>query len=398
MVDHGRLSFKGCVMEDNGCDRVTVGTTLYIAIELSRSGWLVAMLGPGEQRPSRYKLKAGDVDRLLALIGRRRGAASRVCSCYEAGYEGFWLHRRLAAAGIESRIVDPSSLHIDRRARRKKTDAIDVETILRASVAWDRGERGLCTMIRVPDITAEDARRRSRERERLIHEQTGRRNRIRGLLITMGIYDFDPRRPDCRERLASLVTGDGRPLPPQLTIEIGREIERLELVARQIAELERDRNPPAGRGRPPGTALAPPPDPASARARIAQLQTLRGVGPTIAEVLHSEVFYRRFRNRRELTAYCGLDPTPFASGSRQHEQGISKAGNRRARHAAGELAWLWLRWQPGTALARWFHARVGAATGRLKRIMIVALARKLVIALWRFLTDGGLPDGATCTA
>ena len=386
-------------MEGNSFDRVgAAGATLYIAIELSRSGWLAAVLSPGEQRPSRHKLKAGSVDRLLALIARLRGSATRVCSCYEAGYEGFWLHRRLVAAGIESWIVDPSSLHVDRRARRKKTDAIDVETILRAAVAWDRGERGLCTMIHVPDAAAEDARRASRERERLIHEQTGHINRIRGLLTTMGIYDFDPRRPDRRERITTLVTGDGRPLPPRLTIEIGREIERLELVERQIAELERDRNPPAKRGRPPRNMVAPQLDPASPRARIAQLQALRGVGPTIANVLQSEVFYRRFRNRRELTAYCGLDPTPFASGGRHREQGISKAGNRRARHAAGELAWLWLHWQPGTALARWFHARVGAATGRLKRIMIVALARKLVIALWRFLECGVLPDGATLKA
>ena len=202
-------------MEVNGHDRVgAAGTTLYIAIELSRSSWLAAVLRPGEQRPSRHKLKAGDVDRLLALIVRTRGAATRVCSCYEAGYEGLWLHRRLVAVGIESWVVDPSSLQVDRRARRKKTDAIDVETILRASVAWNRGERGLCTMIRVPDIAAEDARRRSRERERLIHEQTGHINRIRGLLMTMGIYDFDPRRPVCRTRLATLVTGDGRTLPP----------------------------------------------------------------------------------------------------------------------------------------------------------------------------------------
>lgn len=362
-------------MEASVCERV--GATLYIAIELSRSGWLAAVLGPGGQRPSRHPLKAGDVDKLLALIARTRGTAVRVCSCYEAGYEGFWLHRRLAAAGIESMIVDPRSLQVDRRARRKKTDAVDVETILRALVGWDRGERGLCTMVRVPDAAPEDARRTSRERERLIHEQTGHINRIRGLLMTMGIYDFDPRRPDRLAGLATLVTGDGRALPPCLSLEIRREIERLERVERQIAELERGRNPPRPRGRPCQDATAPRPDPASATARTAVLQQLRGVGPTIANVLHSQVFYRRFGNRRELTAYCGLDPTPFASGSRQREQGISKAGNPRARHAVVELAWLWLHWQPDTALARWFHARLGAATGRLKRIMIVALARKL---------------------
>jgi transposase len=326
--------------------------------------------------------------------GRRRGTAAWICTCYEAGYEGFWLHRRLVAAGVESVVVDPSSLQVDRRARRKKTDAIDVETILRALVGWDRGERGRCHMVRIPEAAAEDARRCSRERERLIGEQTGHTNRIRGLLMTMGIYDFDPRRRDRRDRLPALVTGDSRALPPGLTIKIGREIERLELVERQIAELERDRTPP----RPPGRPRRDTPEPAGSPAPIARLRQLRGVGPTIAAVLYHEVLYRRFANRREVAAYCGLDPTPFASGNLRREQGISKAGNRRARHAAIELAWLWLYWQPDTALARWFRTRLGSATGRFKPIMIVALARKLVIALWRFVDTGLAPDGAILKA
>jgi len=388
-------------MGTNGFDPDLVGAesaTLYVAIELSRSSWLVAVLENGAQRPSRHKLEAGDVEGLLALIARRRGTASRVCSCYEAGYEGFWLHRRLVAAGIESHIVDPSSLQVDRRARRKKTDAIDVETILRAAIRWRRGERDACSMVRVPDVAAEDARRVSRERERLVREQTGHLNRIRGLLMTMGIYDFNPRRPDRLARLTTLVTGDGRTLPERLTVEIRREIERLDLVERQIAALEHDRNPPAPRGRPRKDAPPRAIDPASPLGRILHLQKLRAVGSEIASVLQNEVFYRNFDNRRQLTAFCGLDPTPFASGPTHREQGISKAGNRRARHAAIELAWLWLQWQPDSALARWFQARVGAATGRVKRVMIVALARKLLIALWRFLECGVVPDGATLKA
>jgi transposase len=388
-------------MGTNGFDPDLVGAesaTLYVAIELSRSSWLVAVLENGAQRPSRHKLEAGDVEGLLALIARRRGTASRVCSCYEAGYEGFWLHRRLVAAGIESHIVDPSSLQVDRRARRKKTDAIDVETILRAAIRWRRGERDACSMVRVPDVAAEDARRVSRERERLVREQTGHLNRIRGLLMTMGIYDFNPRRPDRLARLTTLVTGDGRTLPERLTVEIRREIERLDLVERQIAALEHDRNPPAPRGRPRKDAPPRAIDPASPLGRILHLQKLRAVGSEIASVLQNEVFYRNFDNRRQLTAFCGLDPTPFASGPTHREQGISKAGNRRARHAAVELAWLWLQWQPDSALARWFQARVGAATGRVKRVMIVALARKLLIALWRFLECGVVPDGATLKA
>jgi len=388
-------------MGTNGFDPDLVGAesaTLYVAIELSRSSWLVAVLENGAQRPSRHKLEAGDVEGLLALIARRRGTASRVCSCYEAGYEGFWLHRRLVAAGIESHIVDPSSLQVDRRARRKKTDAIDVETILRAAIRWRRGERDACSMVRVPDVAAEDARRVSRERERLVREQTGHLNRIRGLLMTMGIYDFNPRRPDRLARLTTLVTGDGRTLPERLTVEIRREIERLDLVERQIAALEHDRNPPAPRGRPRKDAPPRAIDPASPLGRILHLQKLRAVGSEIASVLQNEVFYRNFDNRRQLTAFCGLDPTPFASGPTHREQGISKAGNRRARHSAIELAWLWLQWQPDSALARWFQARVGAATGRVKRVMIVALARKLLIALWRFLECGVVPDGATLKA
>jgi transposase len=373
-------------------------STLYVAIELSRSNWLVALSTPGGQRPSRHEVEAGKVDELLALIARRRGAAARVCSCYEAGYEGFWLHRRLQAAGLESFIVDPSSLQVDRRARRKKTDAIDVESILRALLAWDRGERGLCAMLRVPDPAAEEARRTSRERERLVREQTGHVNRIRGLLMTMGIYDFNPRRAGRLEQLATLLTGDGRKLPARLAVEIRREIDRLQLVEQQIRELERDRDPPAPRGRPRKDAQPPKLDPASPRGRIARLRQLRGVGPESANVLQHEVFYRSFDNRRELTAYCGLDPSPWASGNTRREQGISKAGNRRARQAAVELAWLWLQWQPDTALARWFHARVGAGTGRQKRVMIVALARKLLIALWRFLEHGLVPDGAVLNA
>ena len=385
-------------MEKSARQEDAASARLYVAVELSRSDWLVAVLAPGAQRASRHKLEAGDVEGLLALVARARGRAERVCSCYEAGYEGFWLHRRLLAAGIESFIVDPSSLQVDRRARRKKTDAIDVETILRALVAWDRGERGLCAMVRAPDPAAEDARRTSRERERLVRERTGHLNRIRGLLMTMGIYDFNPRPADRLEHLAGLVTGDGRPLPERLAVEIRREIDRLQLVERQIRELERERDPPAPRGRPRKDAQPRQIDPASPRGRIARLQKLRGIGPEIAGVLQDEVFYRNFDNRRQLTAYCGLDPTPFASGSTRREQGISKAGNRRARHAAVELAWLWLQWQPDTALARWFQARVGAGTGRHKRTMIVALARKLLIALWRFLEGGLVPDGAILKA
>jgi transposase len=352
--------------------------TVYAAIELSRSGWLLAVLRPGERRAARHKLPADDVVRVLDLLAETATGgivAERICCCYEAGYEGFWLHRRLVAAGVESFVVDPTSLKVDRRARRRKTDAIDVETILRALVAWDRGERSVCAMVEVPEAAAEDDRRVSRERERLVRERTAHVNRIVGLLRLVGTAR--PARLDTAS-IAALRTGEGTALPPRLAAEIGRELDRLAIVREQLVAVEGERD----------AAGAP------SEAGIARLQLLCSIGPELASVLQREVFHRRFANRRQLAAYCGLDPSPYASGETCREQGISKAGNRRARRALVELAWLWLRYQPKSALARWFNARVGAAKGRLRRVMVTALARKLVIALWRFLETGLVPHGA----
>jgi transposase len=373
--------------------------TIYVALELSRSSWLVALQGSDEGRPSRHKVGAGDAKRVVALIGETRRAAARrcgqetvrVCSCYEAGYEGFWLHRVLVAAGVESHVVDASSLLVDRRARRRKTDRIDVEAILRALVRWRHGDRDVCSMVVVPDAAAEDERRLSRERGRMVQERTGHINRIKGLLMTVGIYDFQPAAADRLARLAGLVTGDGRKLPPHLSAEIRREIERLAVLEEQIAGVEREQRPAKQDGA-PATGIASPP------ARIAHLQKLRAVGPQTATVLQSEVFFRQFSNRRQIASYVGLDPSPWASGDTMREQGISKAGNRRARHALIELAWMWLQWQPASALSQWFHRRVGEAKGRMRRTIVVALARKLLIAIWRFLEHGVVPAGAVLRA
>jgi transposase len=375
--------------------------TIYVALELSRSSWLVAIQGSDEGRPSRHKVGPGDAKRVLALIEQARRVTARrsgkevvrVCSCYEAGYEGFWLHRVLVAAGIESHVVDPSSLLVDRRARRRKTDRIDVEAILRALIRWRRGEGDACSMVSVPDAAAEDERRLSRERGRMVQERTGHINRIKGLLMTVGIYDFQPAATDRLQRLAKLVTGDGRTLPPRLSEEIRRELARLAVLEEQIAAVERERDErPAKRGEPKPTDIATPPG------RIAHLQKLRALGPQTASVLQSEVFFRQFRNRRQIAAYVGLDPSPWSSGETRREQGISKAGNRRARHALIELAWMWLHWQPTSELSQWFHKRVGDAKGRLRRTIIVALARKLLIAIWRFLEHGVVPAGAVLRA
>lgn len=363
----------------------SVSATVYAALELSRSGWLMAVLRPGERRAAHHRLKAGDARGVVALLEAARQADAtpltgpvRVCCCYEAGYEGFWLHRWLVAAGIESFVVDPSSLQVDRRARRRKTDAIDVETILGALVAWDHGERAKGSMVVVPDAAVEDDRRISRERERLVRERTAHLNRIVGLLRTVGAVR--PARFDAAA-LAEIRTADGRPLPPCLAAEIDRERDRLDVVRRQIVAVERERDAPGA-------------NPTAGAQRRQRLQLLCSIGPELASVLQREVFHRRFANRRQVGAYCGLDPSPYASGDTCREQGISKAGNPRARRALIELAWLWLRYQPKSALSRWFDERVGHAKGRHRRVMIVALARKLAVALWRFLETGLVPHGA----
>jgi transposase len=245
-----------------------------------------------------------------------------------------------------------------------------------------------------PSPEIEDDRRISRERGNLVRERTRAINRIKGLLATVGVYGFAPGEPDAASRLTGLVTGDGRELPRRLADEVRRTLARLALVTTQIAEVERVRD----RGRPRKTAGLAAADPASTEGRVAALQKLRGIGPEIASVLAREVFWRDFRNRRQLAAYCGVDPTPFASGGTRREQGISRSGNSRARHILTEAAWLWVQHQPDSALAGWWRRRVGEARGRVRRVITVALARRLVIALWRYLKTGNAPQGARLAA
>jgi transposase len=367
--------------------------TVFLALELSGTCWLVALHAPDADKMERHRLSAGAASDLLALIARvrarvqrRLGAVPRVACCYEAGRDGFWLHRLLEAQGIASHVMDPTSLQVDRRARRAKTDRLDAEALLRALMAWSRGERRICSMVRPPSPEQEDARRPSREREALLKERVRRVNRIKGLCAAQGIYGYEPIQADRRERLARLVTGDGRPLPQELAAEIGRQIDQLELVLRQLAEVEAARVARAAAAR------------ADAGSKLGALLRLRGIGPEIATVLQMEVFYRHFGSRRDVAAYAGLAPSPFASGGTRREQGITKQGNPRARRALVELAWLWLRHQPESALARWFRGRAGAAGGRVRRIAIVALARKLLVALWRYVETGLVPAEARMKA
>jgi transposase len=368
---------------------------IFLALELSRSSWLVASHTPAADKISRHKLAAGDIDGLLALIERLRtrveqktGQPVQVISCYEAGYDGFWLDRKLKAEGVINHVMDPASIQVDRRARRVKTDAVDADALLRALMAFCRGERKVCSMVRVPTRDEEDAKRLSREREQLIKERVRHVNRIKGLCATQGIYDYQPLKANRLERLDELRTGDGNPLPDRLKNEIRRQLERLKLLLELIGTVEAERD-----------AVVKADKPASeADRRIRALAKLKGIGPEIATVLYNEVFYRQFANRRDVAAYVGLTPSLFASGDLRHDQGISKAGNPRARATMVELAWLWVRHQSGSDLTGWFLSRVSGIKGRIKRIAIVALARKVLVALWRYLETGLVPTGAMLKA
>jgi transposase len=364
---------------------------VFVTLELSKSAWLLAAQASPSGKTSSHRLSGGDVNGLLALLRRLQAREQRVSGPeaeivlgYEAGYDGFWLQRRLAAEAITCWVMDPGSLQVDRRARRAKTDRLDAAMLLRALMAWCRGDRAACRMVQVPSVQREDARRTHRERQRLISERVQHVNRIKGLLASQGIYEFRPLRRDRWQRLQELRTGDGRDLPRNLRREIEREFLRLELVLEQVVAAEAERD----------AAVATPAAEDVDAQKVAQLARLGGIGTELATVLVREALYRPFANRKEVAAYAGLTPSPYASGDRQRDQGISKAGNPLLRKSMIELAWLWLRYQPGSGLARWFVERVGAGRGRIRKITAVALARKLLVALWRYLATGLVPDGA----
>ena len=380
------------------------GSDIFVSVEMSRSKWVVGIHTPLADKIGLHTMACGDVEALLALIDRARvklvasGSNSPAAMiCYEAGYEGFWLYRRLIALGIRVVVIDPASLLVDRRAKRAKTDRIDARAMVRALMAWARGERQVLREVRVPTVEQDDARRGLRERQRLVKERTGHGNRIKGLLKTQGIMDFDPRAADAAARLDAIVTGDGRPLAPCLKREIVRELERLALAMRQIDQVETERDAvvqacDAGAGT---DALAAEPE--REAAMIGELNRLKGIGMNDATILVREAFWRDFRNRREVGGWSGLAPSPWASGSVLRDQGITKAGPPMLRAHMIQMSWRWLLWQPDSDLAQWFRKRTEGATGRMRRIMVVALARKLLIALWRYATTGMVPHGAIVT-
>ena len=364
---------------------------IFVSLELSRSNWLVTSLSPGKgEKMSKHSVTAGDTAELMKLFAElKRKAAIRTGQTYpiitiqEAGLDGFWLHRVLQQEGIESHVVDPASIATPRRRRRAKTDRLDGETLLRACLAYKRGEPRVCAMVVAPSPEEEDRRRLCRERRTMIEERITHVNRIKGLLFAQGISDYAPLRRDRRTRLAALRTGDGRELPSHLRAQIDRELERIELLLEHIKTVEAAQDALlAATSNPTGQQAAPEP--------VAMLLALRGVGANFAAVLWSEAFYRQFSNRRQVAAYAGLAATPWQSGGIRHEQGVSKAGNPRLRTTMIQLAWLWIRHQPQSALTRWFKER--SQQGR--KSAIVALARKLLVALWKYVTAGVVIEGA----
>ena len=364
---------------------------IFVSLELSRSTWLVTSLSPGKgEKMSNKGITAGDTAGLLALFADlRRKAEARIGESYpivtiqEAGLDGFWLHRVLQQNGVESHVVDPASIAMPRRRRRAKTDRIDGETLLRALLAYKRGEPRVCAMVVAPSPEEEDRRRLCRERQALIAERIRHVNRIKGLLFAQGVSGYEPLRRDRRARIEALRTGDGRELPAHLKAQIGRELDRIELLLEQIKAVEAERDVLLAAARKPASETAAP-DP------VTMLLALKGMGANFAAVLWSEAFYRQFANRRRVAAYAGLAATPWQSGGIRHEQGVSKAGNPRLRTTMIQVAWLWIRHQPRSALTLWFKER--SPQGRKRAI--VALARKLLVALWKYVTQGVVIEGA----
>jgi transposase len=375
-------------LEDPTAIRTQFGA-IFVSLELSRSTWLLTSVSPGAgEKMSQHATPAGDLPRLFQCLAElKRKALARTGKTYsiiviqEAGLDGFWIHRALEREGIESHVADAASIAVPRRRRRAKTDRIDGKTLLRTLMAFKRGEPRVCAMAKPPSVEEEDRRRLGRERKTLIAERVEHVNRIKGLLFTQGAVDYQPLRRDRRARLEGLRTGAGDALPPRLKSLISRELDRLELLLAQIKAVEAERD----------ALLAEQ----SRQAPVAtMLLAFKGIGPEFATVLWLEGLFRSFANRRQVAAYAGLAPTPWRSGSIDREQGASKAGNPRLRATLIELAWLWRRHQPRSALTLWFEERVKANGGRVKKALIVALARKLLVALWKYVTTGLVIAGA----
>jgi len=364
-------------------------STIIAVIEMSQSKWLVAAVVPGVERQPLKKLDA-DEAALLKLLHRWRHEASeagreikRIVVAYEAGRDGFWLARWLRARDVEAYVIHPASIAVSREHRRAKTDRLDTELLTRAFLGWLRGERRHCSMVAIPSVEEEDARRPNRERGNLVTEQTRVVNQIKAILTRFGIRSFKPSLRKAEQDLEALRTAEGMRLPDNTRAELRRHLARLRVLREQIRAIEQERL----------RKLAAAPADQGRHAMIRLIARVLGVGVETADMLVNEVLSRHLRDHKAIARYAGLTGSPDESGKRRRERGLARAGNARVRCGMIQLAWRFLRFQKDSALAQWFHARTADGRGSTRKTMIVALARKLLIALWRLVMTGEIPQG-----
>src|SRR5215469_16666818 len=368
-------------------------TTLVAVVELSRGSWLAAGLVPHLTRQPLKKLRS-DSDALLGLVLRWRdqaikagGRIKRIVLAFEAGRDGFWLARWLRARGIEVYVIHPTSIPVSREHRRAKTDRLDTGLLMRAVLGWLRGELKHCSMAAIPTIAEEDARRPNREHQTLVQEQTRVVNRIKSTLIRFGIRNFKVKLRKAADRLATLRGLEDEPLPTNTVAELRRDMTRLQLIREQIKAIEKARLEQLKKATRKGT-----------HPMLLMLAQIMGIGVETADTLVHEVLSRNLRDQRAVARYGGLTGAPDESGTKRREKGLARAGNARVRHGMVQLAWRWLQFQESSELTQWYRARTAGAKPAVRKTMIVALARKLLIALWRYVTTGEAPRGAILRA
>jgi transposase len=361
-------------------------SSLCAVIELSLDKWLVGAMVPGLARDP-LKALHPDLEGLLRLLHRWRDEAvkagreiKRIIVAFEAGRDGFWLARCLRARGIEVYVIHPTSVPVSREHRRAKTDRLDIGLLQRCLMGWLRGEKKHCSMAEIPSLEEEDAKRPHREREQFVHRRTGCINRMKATLVRLGIRGLNPKLRNAPQKLATLRTPEGCPIPPNTLAELQREMVHYRFISEQIKQIDTTRL--AQLQEQPQHGL---------NAKVLQLQQVKGIGLETSDMLVNEVFWRNLRDQRAVSRYVGLTGSPDESGRRRREKGLARTGNRRARHGMIQLAWRFLNYQRDSALAEWFQTRV--AEGKSRKTMIIALARKLLIALWRFVTAGEIPQG-----
>ena len=360
--------------------------TLIAVVELSSANWLIGGIVPGIERDPLKKL-VPDEKGLLKLLHRWRDEAikaghkiTRMVVAFEAGRDGFWLARWLRARGIEAYVIHPTSVAVSREHRRAKTDRLDIGLLKRSLLGWLRWEKKHCTMAAIPTLEEEDAKRPTREREQLVGKRTGIVNRMKAALVRLGIRGFNPKLRKAPGQLATLRTPEGSPIPPNTLAELQREMTHLRFIGEQIKQIEDERLKQLKKAPQQGS-----------NPKVLQLQRIKGVGIDSADMLTHEVLSRNLRDQRAVARYAGLTGSPDESGRRRREKGLAKAGNARVRRGMIQLAWRFLIHQKDSALAQWYQASVAASKKR--KTMVVALARKLLIALWRFVTTGDVPQG-----